>query len=367
MKSPVDIFHIYYGTQGTAGLYLDEIYRVLQKDFSQKIFVSYYYPFPYGEKVFFRYSDILHGIKRRKVRLVVRYFELIAALCIVLIRIIRDKPRIVNFSLTTELFLPERLFLRIIGYLKNTILIITCHDVVPFRNSRMASFQKSSKRRERYFKQADRLLVHNESSKADLRRMFGIPDRKIIMHPFPIMDLSKIISVGETKRRHLYDFAFIGHYREEKGLEVLLDAWELFCTEIPDAKLLVAGNMPPEIRRLMENKQNDSIVADLRYIDDSLYCEYIMQSRFVVLPYLRGTNSGIASTVVSLGTDLIVSDIAMFKNNCLIGPDAFFKNNDPVSLCATMKRKYHENPHKADIESYRKNFERETIRCYRSV
>lgn len=189
----------------------------------------------------------------------------------------------------------------------------------------MASFQKSSKRRERYFKQADRLLVHNESSKADLRRMFGIPDRKIIMHPFPIMDLSKIISVGETKRRHLYDFAFIGHYREEKGLEVLLDAWELFCTEIPDAKLLVAGNMPPEIRRLMENKQNDSIVADLRYIDDSLYCEYIMQSRFVVLPYLRGTNSGIASTVVSLGTDLIVSDIAMFKNNCLIGPDAFLK------------------------------------------
>jgi hypothetical protein len=46
------IYHIYWGTSGNSGLYLDEIYQILKKGgYNQKIYVNYYYPFGYGENL----------------------------------------------------------------------------------------------------------------------------------------------------------------------------------------------------------------------------------------------------------------------------------------------------------------------------
>lgn len=53
------IYHIYWGTSGNSGLYLDEIYQILKKGgYNQKIYVNYYYPFGYGEKIFFKRGDV---------------------------------------------------------------------------------------------------------------------------------------------------------------------------------------------------------------------------------------------------------------------------------------------------------------------
>ena len=52
------IYHIYWGTSGNSGLYLDEIYQILKKGgYNQKIYVNYYYPFGYGEKIFFNLNS----------------------------------------------------------------------------------------------------------------------------------------------------------------------------------------------------------------------------------------------------------------------------------------------------------------------
>ena len=49
------IYHIYWGTSGNSGLYLDEIYQILKKGgYNQKIYVNYCYPFGYGERIFFK-------------------------------------------------------------------------------------------------------------------------------------------------------------------------------------------------------------------------------------------------------------------------------------------------------------------------
>ena len=64
-------FHVYWGTQGNGGLYLDEIYQVLKSvGISQDVFVSYYYPLAYGKKVFFKYTDLISGKKRNRLSLV---------------------------------------------------------------------------------------------------------------------------------------------------------------------------------------------------------------------------------------------------------------------------------------------------------
>lgn len=47
------LFHIYAGTQGSAGLYINEIIKALDlANIKQNAFVSYYYPFKNGKKIF---------------------------------------------------------------------------------------------------------------------------------------------------------------------------------------------------------------------------------------------------------------------------------------------------------------------------
>lgn len=44
------LFHIYAGTQGSAGLYINEIIKALDlANIKQNAFVSYYYPFKNGK------------------------------------------------------------------------------------------------------------------------------------------------------------------------------------------------------------------------------------------------------------------------------------------------------------------------------
>ena len=75
MKKQIDILHIYAGTSGAAGLYLDEIHLALNEKYKQEVVVSYNYPFNYGKKWFYRFSDIssigLKALKIRKIRYIV--------------------------------------------------------------------------------------------------------------------------------------------------------------------------------------------------------------------------------------------------------------------------------------------------------
>lgn len=45
----IDICHIYPITSGTAGTYINSIYNALKDNFSEEIFVNYYFPYLYGK------------------------------------------------------------------------------------------------------------------------------------------------------------------------------------------------------------------------------------------------------------------------------------------------------------------------------
>jgi hypothetical protein len=93
------IYHIYWGTSGNSGLYLDEIYQTLKKTgHKQRVFVSYYYPFEYGDKIFFRYGDIAHSKFTGKIRSIIQLIEIIISFLRVLISAYKDKPQIINYS-----------------------------------------------------------------------------------------------------------------------------------------------------------------------------------------------------------------------------------------------------------------------------
>jgi hypothetical protein len=106
----VDILHIYTGTAGASGLYINEIFTSLQNKFKQEIIVNYYYPFPHGRKYFYKISELgAKKIKNTTLRLFIRFFELTIGLFRTYVFILLASPKVINYNLTSDAF-PEYFF-----------------------------------------------------------------------------------------------------------------------------------------------------------------------------------------------------------------------------------------------------------------
>lgn len=362
------IYHIYWGTSGNAGLYLDEIYQVLNRaGYSQKAFVSYYYPFEYGEKIFFHRSDIAHCKYKSRSRKIVQAYEIIVSLLRILVAAAKDKPKVINYSLISGSWAFLVVFLKILKKISKAKIIVTCHDVCPFGHD-INSNDSEIRNRKKIFALADYLLVHNENSISDLKHYFGVDNEKIISHPFPIMDLSKLYKPRVHEKK--YDFLFIGGLRKEKGINFLLDSWPHVIEANPTASLCIAG-----LKDTCDNFDEDSLSKQnvefhLHYISDQDFVDYIESSRYVLLPYIKGTNSGIISTVLSLHAKVITSDIPMFKNNPMLSETEMFEagNSNAFIDCILSKLLEKKDNYSEELLiSYRRNFNNKVLEVYKRI
>ena len=361
------IYHIYWGTAGNAGLYLDEIYQTLKSEgFEQEVFVSHYYPFNYGRKVFFKWTELGHCSKLGKLRNPIRYIELIYALFVIYIKILRRKPQIVNYSFI-GVFTPVLLFLKLIKKTTKCKLILTCHDVMPFANN-YQTLSKQEKMRKKAFQMADYLLTHNQNSAKELHHSFGIPTQKILRHSFPIMDMN-ILFHQHAATDNKCDFLFLGHLRKEKGVEVLMEAWKLFHDKHPDAQLCVAGHAPFGFDTAPYKDMN--ILFKLQFLSDEQYYSLASSAKCIVLPYIKGTNSGVVSTLVTLGKCVITSDLEMFQSNPLLDKNLMFESGNHQSLFNLMEMVYENKHEKAEtedlVEKYRFSFRKEVVELYNKI
>jgi len=366
------IYHIYWGTAGNAGLYLDEIYQALARaGFIQKAFVSYYYPFDYGEKTFFKRTEMEHCKYKGLTRKVMMAFELLNSFLHILFTSIKDKPQIINYSYVSSGNTLVLFFLKIMKRLTSARLIITCHDVIPAMKVK-AVYEKEMEIKKQIYSVGDYFLIHNESSRDELINRFHVNNTLILSHPFPLMDLSKIdktTGVGEIK----YDFLFIGHMRQEKGISILFDAWTKFHLKYPDSKLCIAGNpnyYDQYLRDRKETCEENNITLNLGYINDENYIQLVKSARCVVFPYTGGTNSGVISTVVSLNRDVITSDLGMFTTNPFVPKKNIFTTGDVDSLVRKMGD-YMEgllvSDSKERVHKYKAVFERKVVDVYNVV
>lgn len=361
------IYHVYWGTAGNAGLYLDEIYQTLKADgFEQEAFVNYHFPFSYGHKVFFKWTEMGHCSVPRKLRNTVRLIELLYALTIIYINILIHRPEVVNYSLI-GVFSPVLVFLKLIKKTTKCKLILTCHDVMPFENA-VQSITKQEKMRKEGFDLADFLLVHNQNAASELVKSFHQQPQKILRHSFPIMDMRKIYHQPLPTERK-YDFLFLGHLRKEKGIEILLEAWTLFHTSHPQANLCIAGFAPFGFDKSKYTGMNIDFI--LQFLSDEQYFNLGSTARCVILPYTRGTNSGVVSTLVTFNNDIITSDLDMFKSNSLLSQELMFECGNPQALVEKMEQVYtgqaKTNNALIRVKDYKTTFRQEVISLYKQV
>ena len=340
--SKLEILHLYTNSPGIAGSYINYIFNALKENFCQDMIVNYYYPYPEGKKIFFRFSELSHPNLLHKfnlLRLSVRYLEMCIGLVYCYIFIKKYSPKVINYSLTTQVNL-ELVFLRCIKAFTDCKLYLTVHDVIPFETL-YSCHKKDIKKRQLFFNLSDKLILHNRNSLDDLQNHYEIDASKILMCSFPVMRPLKLRQVGVRSEvaRALANkqkiFSFIGHLRKEKGIHVLIDAWHRFMSINGNSKeyiLLIAGNIPSGFCYNFDKLNGASFTLVPYFLSDLEYQNVIAKSYCVILPYTSGSNSGIPSTVLSMGTRLITSDINMFRSNVVIDKKYMFKNGDSHSL-----------------------------------
>lgn len=144
------------------------------------------------------------------------------------------------------------------------------------------------------FNAADKIICYTESEKAELLKL-KIPSEKIeVIHNG--IDTEHFIPAKEPafdKKRLLW----IGRYAKGKGVDYLIDAFNILKSEHPDATLTMIGKGPDK-SKIVQKIQDLNLDKDIRmeeFIPNSEIVQLYQQSSVFVLPSLE---EGVPRTIL---------------------------------------------------------------------
>jgi glycosyltransferase involved in cell wall biosynthesis len=333
------IWHIYYGTRGTAGAYVDRLQKAaLSSGFNSIAFASSKYRFK-TRKVFKFFFPITDRTEKRNFFIKgLRYFELAAGYFVLSWAALIYRP-VVDINLIDDLKLTYY-FYRLLKFFKLKI-CITCHDV-------LSHHKGLTKQREVMFSGAAKLFVHSSFAYNILSGIVGEKkSEKIFVFPFPsspyeeIISQAKMMIAGKNLEQlignHADFFLFIGIVRKSKGIETLIDAWKK-CEAKNRSKLVVAGKWSGQAAYLKEElKKLPACVLIDRYLNDEEFVCLIENSKFLILPYKDYAHSAVLFAGGWHGGAVILSDIDMFAE-ILPGYDLTFPPGNSAKLAALIDK-----------------------------
>ncbi|MEM0134000.1 MAG: glycosyltransferase family 4 protein [Thermoplasmatales archaeon] len=150
-----------------------------------------------------------------------------------------------------------------------------------------------------------------------------------------------------------FTFLYVGLIRPNKGVDCLLDAFELLNKKYNNIRLIIAGSKDSnnfteyekyyiDISEKIETmKLNHKMDFFEGWFNFERIRELISVSDAIVLPYIDHANevSGIANEVACSGLPLILSKIPRFESNFSDGENCLlFDPEDPEDLCFSMEK-----------------------------
>jgi glycosyltransferase involved in cell wall biosynthesis len=334
---PRPVWHVYYGTRGAAGAYVDALLGASHRaGLHAEAFVStrYAYRTPGAHRWFFPLTDRTE--RRNRLILLLRAAELGAGLAGIALLALLRRPEINIHLIGPVTFLYAFFCVCRAAGLRTWV---TCHDVLPHSGTPEA-------RRLRMFRRADRLIVHSPAAREKLMALLGPQiEERIRLHPFPFSPYDALLSperMDQADRRfrdllgHSPFFLLCGVVRRSKGVEVLLDAWAKAACAATH-KLVIAGKWDEHDDLLTRARATPGCILMEQYLTEEELVWLIEHAHFSVLPYLDYTHSGILWSVAHHGGAVIVSDIELFKE-LLPEYDLVVPRGDATALAAALDR-----------------------------
>lgn len=184
-------------------------------------------------------------------------------------------------------------------------LVATVHDVFPHESRippRLERFLLSS-----MYRSAGTMVVAHDQLKRRLVGEFGIAPERIEVIPLPV---EEAVDPEAGEPSGPATVLFFGHFRPNKGVDVLLEA----IRRIPpcDVRFVFAGRGLPAIEEKVREaaKRDSRIVAQIGYVPREEIGGYFSESHLVVLPYTSfASQSGVLGDAYSHLVPIVGTDV----------------------------------------------------------
>jgi glycosyltransferase involved in cell wall biosynthesis len=181
--------------------------------------------------------------------------------------------------------------------------VLTAHNVVPRRRPRRLETWT------RVLGLVDRVVVHSRRAAEEVAAL-GIATERIVRIPHPMFAAPAEHAITPAHGRTLL---FFGLLRAYKGLDLLVRALPQIAREVPDVRVVVAGDPVDPI-------DGDRALADelgvggriewrLGFVPEPAIAPLLEEATVVVLPYRRTDASGVLANAIGLGRPAVVTDV----------------------------------------------------------
>ncbi|MET1260761.1 glycosyltransferase [Flagellimonas sp. DF-77] len=222
----------------------------------------------------------------------------------------RNRPELIHFQWVKIPKIDHWLLRRIKG--KGIPIVLTAHNLLPHDSG-----DRYRKSYAKIYALVDAIIVHTETTKKELVSEFRIQSGKIHVIPHGILgnDRSDANAVVE-KKRSLIDswglkdkvvFSVLGNINKYKGVNETIEAWLSLDKDLQaQATLIIAGN--GQLQALERVRDRNDVILINRFLGDDEFSALIQLSDYILLPYLKISQSGVLLTVLHEKKKVIVSD-----------------------------------------------------------
>jgi len=253
-------------------------------------------------------------------RRILKLVESMANLFALTIRFMVSQPDIIHVQFLPMLRwrIPVDLWFVRFFQRRGTKVILTVHDLLPHDTG------------ERYkpifldlYRHVDAIICHSDGIAAKLTADFSVSASKlsVIPHGPFFYDIDPPVSARTLEDFGIASnqptFLFQGIILPYKGVDLLLNAWELVEQENSAACLIIAGTGSPELldqlRQQAQTLGLQRVHLHLRFISTDELVALYRAADVVVYPYRAVTTSGALATGLALGKAMIASNLSVFQ------------------------------------------------------
>lgn len=196
----------------------------------------------------------------------------------------------------------ESLFLRFLAGIK---IVNTVHDPIKHIDQRTYINNWTMKDA---VKRASGWVLHSEGLKKVFIERNRVNKENILIHPLGIYEYYCRYATPPSKREN--SILFFGKPRVNKGLDILLEAFERVADQIPDWKIIMAGpGYEGHLQNSLLLKKNDRYIVHNRYISDAGASDLFSKSGIVVLPYRHGSQSAILAMAAAFSCPVLATRV----------------------------------------------------------
>jgi glycosyltransferase involved in cell wall biosynthesis len=159
------------------------------------------------------------------------------------------------------------------------------------------------------WQRSSQLIVHAENTKQQmLEQEPALADRLHIV-PHGTYDFYTAWRRQEAGVEETPTVLFFGRIYEYKGLQYLIEAEPLITSQVPDARIVIAGCGEPfeKYERMMVNK--DHFFVHYYHIPDEMVASLFQQASVVALPYTEASQSGVLAIAYAFGKPVVATAV----------------------------------------------------------